>query len=352
MDIGEWKSAGSVAPLYRELKQMGLEGNVAELEAFGFTVVPPEKVGPESLVGEIREALERTTRRRYGASGLDPDRWANVNDIQRFMLWEDQAFERLSYNPAGLGLAEYLLGTDCVLSLCAAWVKGPGEVRTGIHADYLDPAVKAQSDEVNNCNMHFMVTDYTKDDGAISFVPGSHKWRRQATPPEAKYWADQAVPVEAPAGSMVIWGNHTWHGSYPKTTSGLRMTLQCEYMRRRRQTEEAYRDTVTQEALDRNPIRFAGLMDVYSLFPFGKSDWDMDRVAGAERGAAGGQQIENYRSLFDMEPAGGKTSPRPTYDYMAHDGRMTSERNMGRRSVSQERKREPESERQEASSAD
>ena len=47
------------------------------------------------------------------------------------------------------------------------------------------------------------------------------------------------------------------------------MTLQCEYMRRRMQTEEAYRETVTQEALDRNPIRFAGLMDVYSLFPFG-----------------------------------------------------------------------------------
>lgn len=31
--------------------------------------------------------------RRYGP---DPDCWANVNDIQRFMLWEDPIFERLS----------------------------------------------------------------------------------------------------------------------------------------------------------------------------------------------------------------------------------------------------------------
>ena len=209
MQIGDWKSAGSVAPLYRELEQLRLVSNIAELEAFGFTVVPPEKVAPLDFCEGVKEALERAMLRRYGPDGLDAGRWSNVNDIQRFMLWEDPIFERLSWNPAGLGLAEYLLGTDCVLSLCAAWVKGPGEARTGIHGDYIDPATVAQPEQVNNCNMHYMLTDYTRDDGAISFVPGSHKWRRQATPPEAKYWADLAVPVEAPAGSMVIWGNHS-----------------------------------------------------------------------------------------------------------------------------------------------
>ncbi len=330
VQIGDWKSAGSVAPLYCELKELGLETNIAELDAFGFTVVPPEKVGPPEFCREVRAALERTMKRRYGADGLAPERWQNVSDIQRFMLWEDPVFEQLSYNPAGLGLAEYLLGTDCVLSLCAAWVKGPGEARTGIHGDYLDPAKNAQPGIAINCNMHFMLSDYSKDDGAISFVPGSHRWCRQATPPEAKYWADQAVAVEAPMGSMVIWGNHTWHGSYPKETPGLRMTLQCEYMRRRLQTEEAYRDTVTQEALDRNPVRFAGLMDVYSLFPFGKSDWDTDRMAEAERGTGNGQKMEQYRSLFDVEPANGRTTLRPDYDYLHHDGKMTSERNAER----------------------
>lgn len=326
MKVDDWKSAGSVAPLYRELAELDLLSNITELEAFGFTVVPPEKVGPPEFCDEVKAALERTMLRRYGEDGLSVERWSNVNDIQRFMLWEDPIFEKLSYNPAGLGLAQWLLGTDCVLSLCAAWVKGPGEVRTGIHGDYLDPALQAQPEQMNNCNMHMMLTEYSQEDGAISFVPGSHKWRRQVTPSDAKYWQDRAVPVEAPKGSMVIWGNHTWHGSYPKKTPGLRMTLQCEYMRRRRQPEEAYRDTVTQEALDRNPVRFAGLMDIYSLFPFGASDWDIERVSKAEAGTKSGQTIENYRSLFDMEPANGKTTLRPKYDYLTHDGVMTSER--------------------------
>ena len=162
MEIGDWKSTGSVALLHRELRQLGLDANIAELTSFGFTVVPPEKVGPPELVEEVREALEKTMLRRYGPDGLAPERWTNVNDIQRFMLWEDRVFERLSYNPAGLGLAQYLLGADCVLSLCAAWVKGPGKIRTGIHGDYLDPAINAQPERVINCNMHFMVTDYTR----------------------------------------------------------------------------------------------------------------------------------------------------------------------------------------------
>ncbi len=119
MEIENWKSVGSLAPLTRELRQLGLADNIVELEVLGFTVVPPEKVAPASFRDGVREALERTMLRRYGADGLAPERWANVNDIQRFMLWEDPIFEQLTYNPAGLGLAEYLLGTDCILSLCA-----------------------------------------------------------------------------------------------------------------------------------------------------------------------------------------------------------------------------------------
>ena len=69
-------------------------------------MVPPEKVAPPEFCRAVREALERTMLRRYGRQGLAEERWSNVNDIQRFMLWEDPIFEKLSYNPAGLGLAE------------------------------------------------------------------------------------------------------------------------------------------------------------------------------------------------------------------------------------------------------
>ena len=326
MQIENWECAGSLPLLYKELKELGLETNIAELEAFGFTVVPPEKVASREFIVQVRQAVEQVVERRFGALEAHANRWDDINDNLRFVLWDDPIFEKVTCNPAGLGLAQYLLGTNCILSLCNAWVKGPGEARTGIHGDYLDPTPNAFPDMVVNANVHMMLTNYTKDDGAISFLPGSHRWRRHVSPPESKYWADKAHPVTAKAGSLVVWGNHTWHGSYPKKTSGMRMTLQCEYMRPRFQPQEPYRETVSQEILDRNPIRFAGLMDVYGPFPFGKNGRHSLRDDMGPAGTGFANSAQKYCSLFDNEPANGRVTLRPEYDYFEHDGLMNGER--------------------------
>ena len=39
MDIGDWHSTRDLNGLYREIRSLGLETNLAELDAFGFTVV-------------------------------------------------------------------------------------------------------------------------------------------------------------------------------------------------------------------------------------------------------------------------------------------------------------------------
>ncbi|MCY3841012.1 MAG: hypothetical protein OXH09_20605 [Gammaproteobacteria bacterium] len=114
MEIENWESAGALPLLYGELKQLGLESNVAELEAFGFTVVPPDKVGPPEFRPEVKEAVERVVADRFGSLDTHVGRWDNVNDQLRFLIWEDPVFEKVTYNPAGLGLVQYLLGTNCI----------------------------------------------------------------------------------------------------------------------------------------------------------------------------------------------------------------------------------------------
>ena len=123
MQIELWESAGSMAPLYRELQELGLETNIAELEAFGYTIIAPEKSGPDGYHLELKGALEQVVHERFGD---DMSCWADVNDNLRFLMWDDPVFEKYACNPAGLGLAQYLLGTNCILSLCNGWVKGPG----------------------------------------------------------------------------------------------------------------------------------------------------------------------------------------------------------------------------------
>lgn len=68
MNIEDWPSAKTTAPLYRELKQLDLLEHLAELEAFGFTVLPPEKVGPPEQLEEVRAAVMRIAAERKGCA--------------------------------------------------------------------------------------------------------------------------------------------------------------------------------------------------------------------------------------------------------------------------------------------
>ena len=85
------------------------------------------------------------------------------------------------------------------------------------------------------------------------------------------------------------------------------------------QTQEAYRQTVTTEALARNPLRFARLMNVYNAMPWGKTP-NYAKTMQAPQG---------YLSLFDTEPAGDKLQVPEEGDYHLYDaktGEMTKER--------------------------
>ena len=322
---------GATSELYAELKQLGLLENIAELDVFGFTVVPPEKVGPPALPEKVKAALIAVVEERFGALASDGTSWQDANQIFRLILWEDRVFEELVLNPAGLGLVQHLLGHNCILSLFDGWVKGPGEERTAIHPDHWDFNRRTFPAEPMSANFNYLVTDYTREDGALTFVPGSHKWHRRPSPQEVEYWADRAHPVVAPAGSMVIWGDLAWHGSVPRRRVGERLMVLGTFSRPYLQTQEPFRETATQAALERNPIRFTGLMDLYGAFPFGKNDVDVERLAANVN--AGSADMAPYRSLFDREPAGDTVSRRPDYAYEEFDRARWQERRRKRKAA-------------------
>jgi hypothetical protein len=310
MEIKDWSSAKDTPALYRELKELDLLENLAELEAFGYTVLSPEKVGPAEQHEEAKEVVLRIACERKGCSRDELARvFSGGQELLRFVLWDDLIFEKLVLTPTALGLIQWMVGTNCVLSLCNAWVKGKGKSRTGIHADWAQFEMPTMAVETFGANFNYLLTDYSKDDGGLSFVPGSHRWRRLPSREESAYWADNAQPIEAPAGSMIIWGDHTWHGSYPKTSDGLRLMILGMYNRPHMQTQEAYRQTVTDEALARNPKRFARLMNVYNAMPWGKTpDYTI-----------AGQGPSGYLSLFDAEPVGKVMRIPARGDYHQYD---------------------------------
>ena len=86
--------------------------------------------------------------------------------------------------------------------------------------DFIAPPVAAQA--------VFMASDFVRGNGATMVVPGSHLAGRLPRPEESSdHVVATAVPLEAPAGSCVVYDARLWHGtgvndgSAVDTTSGL-----------------------------------------------------------------------------------------------------------------------------------
>jgi len=57
MEIGNWKATQGLNETFRTARELGIETNLLELEAFGFTVVPPYKAAPRAFFDRMRDAV-------------------------------------------------------------------------------------------------------------------------------------------------------------------------------------------------------------------------------------------------------------------------------------------------------
>ncbi|MGI9322724.1 MAG: phytanoyl-CoA dioxygenase family protein [Pseudomonadales bacterium] len=227
-----------------EVEEYGLADHIAELDEVGLTVVPQETLRlADEWFDRLRDALLRVAEARTGVSfDLATGPSANFKGrpsetgqvIFSHLVHEDQAFVDVLTHPVKKALMTYLLGVGHRLSVSDGWVKWQTpdlweeETTTGFHVDQSMVPAPWSWKLPHMANMNWTLTDYTKDDGALAYVPGSHREQRLPEPGEA---LPLAVPVEAPKGSLVIFPGGLWHGAYRKNTPGLRLTMLGQHSR-------------------------------------------------------------------------------------------------------------------------
>jgi hypothetical protein len=249
-----------------EIRERGLIERAWELDVDGYTVLSPEEAGTTEIAPRVLEASLDFTERKYD---WRPDLESEVERkglISPFgnvhpeigILGEGRVFEEALLNPVVLALMRYMLGESCVLIHQSLFLKCPGPDHLPLHTDQ-DQTVGASplQSYAQVANANWALTDYTVENGAICFAPGSHRLCRAPTRHEA---TDLSLfePAEAKAGSVVIWHGNTWHGALRRSVPGVRATL-VEYFGRWH-LAGANTSAVTQEMLDRNPPKFAELV--------------------------------------------------------------------------------------------
>jgi ectoine hydroxylase-related dioxygenase (phytanoyl-CoA dioxygenase family) len=204
----------------------------------------------------MRDKVLEVSHRR---SGIKPDlatgeSHANVaspfGQMTKLLLLEDPIFEQALMNEASVALVNYLLGERSLLSSSRGFVKGSSSEPLGLHVDFLAPPPFPPY--ASMCNVTCALTDYSEEDGGIAFVPGSHRFARR---PEGDEATDQAVPVNAPAGSLIVFDGYTWHGAFARRSAGLRVAYANLFCRPYLFTLEKYQDVVPKEVLSRNSQR-------------------------------------------------------------------------------------------------
>jgi hypothetical protein len=252
---------------YAEITKLSLEANVAELDAYGFTIVEPDRVAPPEFQARALEAVLALHQRRTGQP-IAPDEVGSsalpgTYALYHAALFEDSVFQDMVVHPIVLTLARYLTGRSCELSDFAPYLRSQGSSATPLHSDSagVPPPMPAYAQV---CNVTWIHSDYSKDNGALSIVPGSHRFCRAPLASETDGYRDDspfpAIAIEAPAGSLICWHGNTWHGAWKRRNPGIRVATIMYFCRTYYRKLVDHGPLVTGEALARHPAELAEIL--------------------------------------------------------------------------------------------
>ena len=278
MRLEQYKDSEAYRKIYQQIETLGLNEHVSHLDEYGYTVIPPDLVAPEAFQERLRSAVLAVHECRTGQQiGLDDVASAKLSgDMPANGHWailtDDPVFQEAIMNPTVLAMAKYLCGNSVLLSDLLCLLKQQDErITHPLHTDQhgTPPPLPPYSQVAN---VTWALTEYKKGNGPVAVVPKSHLKSRYPSPDEANFLREdapvKAIPVEAPAGSLIIWHGATWHGSYPRESAGLRLNLIMVFTRVYMKQIRDFRSAVSKEVLDRHPIDFARLIGANSAYPF------------------------------------------------------------------------------------
>ena len=213
-----------------------------QLDQFGYCII--QNALDDSTLGLLQSRLleqaevERQLHNHKNPANLDP-----VNQWVGMLLNKGDIFMRLLEHELCMGLLEYMLGRDFLVSCVDAQIQHPGAIDMPLHtdqwwmprpvtspqvrnqpADYArgqdgstDPARPADAIyNIGEANIMWFVTDFTEHNGATRIVPGSHVSGRQPDP--AIPHPVNTVAATGPAGTAIAFDGRIWHAGGANST--------------------------------------------------------------------------------------------------------------------------------------
>ncbi|MBV9665279.1 MAG: phytanoyl-CoA dioxygenase family protein [Actinobacteria bacterium] len=256
--------------LAAQIAACGVERNVAELELYGYTVVPD--AAPLELFDRIRDAIVRITQETRDR-GVKPFDFGPNTSMMYRLLAHDDVFAEAVLTRKLTALMTYLLGEGYALNVATGSILSQGANAGPLHCDnqFFPEPFPAQYHVAVGI---WCCDDFSGELGSTLVVPGSHRRHRH---PRAGEGINEAIAVEAPRGSIVIWTGHTWHASGGRTAPGDRIALHTGFSRPHIQPFEGYAPEDV-DRLTKLDARLARLLGADLPYSFKGDSPDLDKL--------------------------------------------------------------------------
>ena len=189
----------------------------------------PGILSPEQ-VQTFRARLEELAAAEGDQAGLEVHQEQGTTRLAD-LVNKDPMFEICFTHPRVLAAMRHILGPEFKLSSLNSRFALPGEGLQALHADWGE-AVPPGDFKV--CNSIWLLDDFTEENGATRVVPSSHLSgqhpRDSLADPTAPH-PDQKL-LTAPAGTVVIFNSHTWHGGTLNRSNRPRAGMHSYFCRR------------------------------------------------------------------------------------------------------------------------
>ena len=177
-------------------------------------------------------------------------------------------FEKCITDPRVLTAIRHIVGSELRLSSLNARASLPGRGLQGIHADWGEGV---QVGDYHVCNSIWLLTDFTTENGATRVVPGSHLSGKVPSEEMASTTDPHPDDVQllAPAGTVVVFNGHLWHGGTHNRSDNKRWAMHGYFCRRSVSQQTDQRQWLSQETVSRLSPAARAVVDV-------NASWEMD----------------------------------------------------------------------------
>lgn len=177
------------------------------------------------------------------------------------LIDKDPIFEKCVTSSRLLAAIQHVLGDQFKSSSLNSRAALPGHGRQGLHADWGGAVAPG---DYFVCNSIWLLSDFTRENGATRVVPGSHRCGQTATDMMSDTIADHPDQVQliGEAGTVVVFNSHLWHGGMKNETGTPRRAMHSYFCRRDQRQQLDQRKWLRQETITRLSLESRVILDV------------------------------------------------------------------------------------------